>query len=79
MSGRGRGASLACLAPPPGSMWVETTLHEAAGAAGAIERPGELWAGRFLTGLGSALDAAVMRVMQIVVEHALSVGPARLT
>ncbi len=74
MSGRRRDVSLACLAPPPGSMWVETTLHEAAGAAGAIERPGELWAGRFLTGLGSALDAAVMRVVQIVVEHALIPG-----
>jgi pimeloyl-ACP methyl ester carboxylesterase len=39
------------------------------------ELPHETWLGQVLTGFGTAVDAAVLRAMQIVVDRALIPGP----
>ncbi len=44
----------------------------------AAELPGQAWPTRLLTGVGSALDAGVLRAMQLVVERALIPDPEHI-
>jgi pimeloyl-ACP methyl ester carboxylesterase len=60
---------------PPGSGHATRSDDGAFAELPPAELPSETWFGQVLTGFGTAVDAGVLRAMQIVVDRALIPGP----